>query len=92
MNEPTFFPGRDYPDREIWLAKRCTDLKAIRDRGRVIYSGKKPMFLGINKVKREERSRPFGRPRKKAGVQFSLIAARHNYYAQRHEALQGEKS
>jgi hypothetical protein len=19
-----YFPGRDYPDREVWLAKRCT--------------------------------------------------------------------
>lgn len=92
MNEPTFFPGADYPDREIWLAKRYTDLRAFRDRGRVIYSGKKPLCLGINRIKRAERtafaimSWPGRRYPKRSPD--SIIKARHNYYRTRYEATQ----
>ncbi len=28
--------SRDYPDRAVWLAKRETDRKAIKNRGRMI--------------------------------------------------------
>lgn len=29
--------SRDYPDRSVWLAKRCTNRKASKQRGRLIW-------------------------------------------------------
>lgn len=51
-----WFPGRDYPDREVWLAKRNTPRGQIH--GKLIYTHTKspkmePLALGINRAKRE---------------------------------------
>ena len=70
-NQP-YFPGRDYPDREIWLKKRCTNRREIRDRGAVLYSGKKPLVIGTNAAKRSLDGMGHGRG--------ELIKERHAYY------------
>lgn len=86
MKEVTYFPGRDFPDREVWLARRCTDRRAFRRRGTVIYSsreGGKPLRLGINLAKRIE-ERILGRH----GARFpkhgggGVLGARHRYYTE----------
>jgi hypothetical protein len=81
MTEPTFFPGLDFPDREKWLVIRSTPTgRRWRQRGRLIYSGKKPLCLGINRRKRREAfmtGHAHGRLPKRA---LGIIGARHNYY------------
>jgi hypothetical protein len=83
MSKPTYFPGQDYPDREVWLAKRATPRK--RPAGTVIYTarkGGKSLRLGINLAKRiEERilDRPGDRFKKSGG---GVIGARHRYYTE----------
>lgn len=49
---PTYFPGRDYPDREVWLAKRNNTVAGKLVPARWLYRGEKPLILGINNAKR----------------------------------------
>jgi len=77
QTEVTYFPGRDYPDREVWLAKRYTDPKLKRGRsGAVLYAitpeQRRPLILGINKLKRDLDARGMGRR--------LLIQRRHAFY------------
>ena len=46
-----YWPGRDYPDREVWLKRRATNLRGRINR--VIHQGDKPFVLGVNKLKRQ---------------------------------------
>lgn len=90
MTERTWFPGKDFPDREKWLAVRSTPQR--KPRGRMIYTGvnasgaksiRKPLFMGINSRKRIEARRTgtaHGRLPKRA--ESSIIRARHAYYTQ----------
>jgi hypothetical protein len=79
-----YFPGQDFPDREVWLARRHTDRHAPR--GTLIYTavkGGKPLRLGINLAKRIE-ERILGR----RGARFikrgggGVVQARHRYYTE----------
>lgn len=82
MTEQTWFPGLDFPDREEWLKIRSTPQR--KPRGTVIYSGKKPLNLGINLRKRQEAftlRRAHGRY-PKHGPMPCIIASRHRYYAE----------
>lgn len=91
-----FFPGRDYPDREVWLKIRTTPANLWRHRGLTIYSsrkGGKPMVLGINFQKHQEEQLLGGRGRRfpkkppiKGGTIVGIVGARHAYYAQRYES------
>lgn len=53
---PTYFPGKDYPDRDKWLAIRAMQrvkrdvlrVYAPQENGKLI-----PLDVGMNKVKRE---------------------------------------
>jgi hypothetical protein len=67
------FPGLDFPDREKWLARRATPRKLRREV--VVYSAenRKPLVLGINRLKRQLDAQPIGGRRQ-------LIKARHAYY------------
>jgi hypothetical protein len=72
-----FWPGEDYPDREIWLAKRAnlTFAQLCRSRGRVLYEvkrGGKPLAMGVNATKRVLDGGPDGRR--------ELLAQRREYY------------
>ena len=71
-----YWPGRDYPDREVWLKRRATNLRGRINR--VIHDGKKPFVLGLNKLKRQldaaGRATGVTRPRQ------TLIQQRHAYY------------
>lgn len=50
MTEAAYFPGQDYPDREVWLKIRYTPRNLHR--GRILYAGKKPLVVGTNAAKR----------------------------------------
>lgn len=67
MSAPTFFPGKDYPDREEWLSRRETPrwLRTLVSRwvykhpspfldtaGDTVTPECKPLMLGINQAKR----------------------------------------
>jgi hypothetical protein len=86
-----WFPGQDYPDRDIWLEYRAP---RISTKARLIWdSSKGPMKLGINAAKRAARTadkmatalRQNGAPRCVSNHQ-ALVEARHGYYAKRAEA------
>lgn len=84
-----WFPGRDYPDRDVWLAKRNTPRGQVY--GKLIYAhsneaGAKraPLQFGINKAKRAARhvDASLGTP-----VQHGkIMKARAEYRAARYEA------
>lgn len=71
-----YFPGRDYPDREVWLKRRATNLHGRVNRW--IHQGVTPFVLGLNKLKRQldaaGRATGVARPRQ------TLIRQRHAYY------------
>jgi hypothetical protein len=61
MSEPTYFPGRDYPDREVWLKKRYTPRKhpprlvahvSLMPTDRTEGIKGKTLYMGINRAKR----------------------------------------
>jgi hypothetical protein len=75
-----WFPGADYPDREVWLKIRATPRK--RRGGRYIHAHPlptlggprplcEPLVLGINATKRAL---------DKIGKRSSLVKQRHAYY------------
>lgn len=73
-----YFPGRDFPDREAWLARRSTPRRLKRER--VIYQGPQPLNAGINQAKRlvDLASDP-------AGAHTNLVHSRHKYRRQTSE-------
>jgi hypothetical protein len=87
---PTYFPGKDYPDREVWLAKRHTKLPPPvyvyrhplpDEKGR--QPKREPLKLGINNAKRMASRDAFNRgensnPKHCRGK--SIVAYRHAYY------------
>jgi hypothetical protein len=77
--DPLYWPSQDYPDREVWLAKR----RAQRDKPvpRVIYSQRQPLALGINAAKRMADGK--GNPKHTRGKE--IVKHRHDYYRQRYE-------
>lgn len=50
----TYWPGRDYPDRDLWMQRRATPRTLKHER--VAYSGAKPLAPGINAAKRAARA------------------------------------
>lgn len=81
-----YFPGRDYPDREVWLKKRDTPRGQLH--GAVIYSGRKPLALGINQAKRFASRDAFyagESPNPKHCRGKRIVAHRHAYYRDRYE-------
>ncbi len=74
-----YWPSQDYPDREVWLAKRA----AQRDKPapRVIYSQRQPLAIGINAAKRMADGK--GNPKHTRG--HKIVKHRHAYYQQRSE-------
>jgi len=50
-----YFPGRDYPDRQKWLAVRYTPRRL--NRGIPVYTGDKPVNIGMNRAKRMARAK-----------------------------------
>jgi hypothetical protein len=82
MKDAPYFPGRDYPNREAWLAKRSTPRKPRA--GTVLYGaqpGGEPLRLGTNLGKRIEEKligRPGARFKKRNGG--GVLQARHGYY------------
>jgi hypothetical protein len=82
LASPGYFPGKDYPDREEWLKireERNTEVK----REKIIYGGKKPLMLGLNRAKRQlddnKRADNSKHPAKR-GSRGDLIEQRHAYY------------
>ena len=93
MSAPHYFPGRDYPDREVWLAKRATPRKNRRyvyiymhppytqdgPDGALKRPEMKPFAFGINAHKRrmDAAARSSGLSRR-AGRQ-PIVASRKQY-------------
>jgi hypothetical protein len=84
-----WFPGRDYPDREVWLKVRAP---RVSTKARLIHdSAKGPLILGINAAKRAARaydaylnwicggSKRQG-PRTEPTRHQQIVRARHAYY------------
>lgn len=76
-HNPAYWPSLDYPDREVWLKIRAERNKPRPTR--VLYSGKKPLVLGINKIKRAIRQRP-NKDKRGLDLHKDLIHHRHSYY------------
>jgi hypothetical protein len=78
-----WFPGRDYPDREIWLKIRATPKGGVSRARRMIHnSASGPMILGINAAKRAAdsvASPRVGHPAKR-GFRAGIVIERHAYY------------
>jgi len=67
-----WFPGKDFPDREVWLKIRETKNVAP---GRLVFNSKDgPMAIGINNAKRAS---------DRAGSRQNLIRTRHAHYRNR---------
>lgn len=96
---PTYFPGRDYPDRDVWLAKRNT-WQGNPHIARRIYNSygrhavtdpvsgdtlhvRKPLILGINVAKR--RALAAGNPNPKHNETRSRIVEHRHAAARRGE-------
>ncbi len=77
MND-SYFPGRDFPDREAWLARRNTPRKLKRER--VIYQDTKPLNAGINQAKRLVALAP-----DPGSAHAHLVHSRHKYRRQSSE-------
>lgn len=80
--DPEYFPGKDYPDREVWLKIRAAQHQ--KPESRVIYRTKhkpQPLALGINAAKRMADAG--GNPKH---TRSKIAKHRHDYYRQRHEA------
>ena len=57
MATQDWFPGRDYPDREVWLKIRRTPRGGVSRARRMIHdSSGGPLVLGINAAKRAARA------------------------------------
>lgn len=78
-----WFPGLDYPDREIWLKIRHTPKGGVSKARRLIHdSASGPMILGINAAKRaanlhDKMLRPLGG---RSAERQKIARARHAYY------------
>ncbi len=79
QQDPEYFPGKDYPDREVWLKIRA----AQHDKApvRVVYSGLQPFAIGINAAKRMADAG--GNPKHTRGKK--IVRHRHRYYHERYE-------
>lgn len=77
--DPEYFPGKDYPDREVWLKIRAAQRQ--KPEPRVIYRGAQPLALGINAAKRMADAG--GNPKH---TRSKIGKHRHDYYRQRYEA------
>lgn len=89
----TWFPGKDFPDREIWLKIRTTPRNLVKFLGRLFQNkdpvdgSLQPIVIGINKAKRAARLsdrlinmlRAPGAP-KKFPAHTNLVRQRHAYY------------
>lgn len=78
-----YFPGRDYPDREVWLKKRETNKRAIKEASeKPIYhtqGGRKPLRLGLNAAKRAAKADKFDGD----VLHQDIVRQRHAYYRRR---------
>lgn len=81
----TWFPGRDYPDREMWLLKRYTPRVVDTTEPVYLHRGANengvtppgvPMKLGINVTKRRAGHR-------KGYAHSAMVHARHRMYLER---------
>lgn len=93
VQAPLYWPGRDYPDREVWLKKRA----AQREKPPVVVvyhdGSRRPLSLGINQAKRMAAADTVKRgenpnPKRKRGCRQSIVVSRHSYYRDRYEAKQ----
>lgn len=79
-SEALYFPGRDYPDREKWLAKRDTPKRIVSEN--MIYhtqGERKPLRLGLNAAKRAAKADKLD-----GGVLHQdIVRQRHAYYRRR---------
>lgn len=69
-----YWPGRDFPDRDLWMQRRATP--RVLKRERVVYSGPKPLAPGINAAKRAARAN---------GTYQQLLKSRAAYRRKRSE-------
>jgi hypothetical protein len=96
----TWFPGKDYPDREVWLKFRAPRISV---KARLIHdSAKGPLVLSLNRAKRiaarvdrSHRSHAVKMTRDYLGgttpkrqhlAHAGLVRQRHEYYAKRADA------
>lgn len=73
-----YWPGKDYPDRDVWLAKRAA--QRAKPQPRVVYTGRQPLALGLNVVKR--RADASENPEQ---GRRNIVKHRHDYYRDRYE-------
>lgn len=91
---PAYWPGRDYPDREVWLKKRATQREVPPVTTVYRANSYEPLALGINQAKRvaalqASRLGDSTNPKQhRGGCRQSIIVSRHNYYHDRYEAQQ----
>lgn len=78
--DPLYWPGKDYPDREAWLAKRAAQRE--KPEVRRVYTGRQPLALGINVAKRLADGD--GNPKHTRGKR--IVKHRHGYYRDRYES------
>jgi hypothetical protein len=81
----SYFPGRDYPDREVWLKLRAPRISKF---ARLIHdSVKGPLVIGINQAKRVSdfmHSVNCGTKHPaNHGSRREIVKQRHAYYARR---------
>jgi hypothetical protein len=80
-----WFPGRDFPDREVWLKIRATPKGGVSKARRLIHdSASGPMILGINAAKRAakiyDRMQRLLKGRRDPLQHQCIVKARHDYY------------
>ncbi len=85
-----YFPGRDFPDREVWLARRNTPRNLFKQRGKLIHASRDQngkgvtLVMGVNKLKRVERALFPKARRAPSSMLESLLAQRRRYQLREH--------
>lgn len=78
VQQEPYWPGKDYPDREVWLAKRAA--QRVKPQAQRVYTGRQPMALGINNAKRLADGD--GNPKHVRSKK--IVQHRHEYYHKRY--------